>query len=47
MGDLLFIAVTVAFFAVAVGMVKLCERIVGPDLVLTTETESKPERRAA
>ena len=31
MGDLLFVVVTVAFFALAVAYVKGCERIVGPD----------------
>ena len=34
MGDLLFVAVVVAFFAVAVAYVKGCERIVGPDTPL-------------
>lgn len=31
MADLLFILVTVAFFAVAAGFVSLCDRIIGPD----------------
>jgi hypothetical protein len=31
MGDLVFVAVVVAFFAVTVGYVKGCERIVGRD----------------
>jgi len=31
MGDLIFVAVVVAFFAVAVAYVKGCERIVGRD----------------
>ena len=30
MGDLLFVAVVVAFFAVTLAYVKGCERIVGP-----------------
>jgi hypothetical protein len=34
MGDLLFVAVVVAFFALAVAYVKGCERIVGPDTPL-------------
>ena len=31
MADLLFIAITIAFFAIAAGFVKLCDRIIGPD----------------
>ena len=31
MGDLLFVAVVVAFFAVTLAYVKGCERIAGPD----------------
>ena len=31
MADLLFLVVTVAFFAVAAGFVSLCDRIIGPD----------------
>jgi hypothetical protein len=31
MGDLLFIAITIAFFALAAGFVVLCDRIIGPD----------------
>jgi hypothetical protein len=30
-GDLIFVVVTVVFFALAVAYVKGCERIVGPD----------------
>jgi hypothetical protein len=30
-GDLVFIAVTMAFFALAAGLVKVCDRIIGPD----------------
>jgi hypothetical protein len=29
MADLIFVAVIVAFFTVAVGLVRICERIVG------------------
>jgi hypothetical protein len=29
--DLLFIVVAVAFFALCVGYVRLCDRIIGPD----------------
>lgn len=31
MTDLLFVAIVVAFFAVCVGYVRLCDRIIGPD----------------
>ena len=31
MGDVIFIAVTAAFFALAAGYVRGCARIVGPD----------------
>jgi hypothetical protein len=31
MGDVLFLAITVAFFAVTVLFVKLCDRIIGPE----------------
>jgi hypothetical protein len=29
--DLLFIAIVVAFFAISVAYVRLCDRIIGPD----------------
>ena len=31
MADVLFVLITVAFFVVCVGYVKLCDRIIGPD----------------
>lgn len=31
MADLLFLLVTVAFFAVTTGFVHVCDRIIGPD----------------
>jgi hypothetical protein len=37
MGDLLFVAVVVAFFAVTLAYVKGCERIIGPDTPLPDE----------
>jgi hypothetical protein len=37
MGDLVFLALVVAFFALTVAYVKGCERIVGPDTPLTDE----------
>ena len=46
MGDLLFVAVVVAFFAVTLAYVKGCERIVGPDTPLPDEdVDSDPRRR--
>jgi hypothetical protein len=30
-GDLIFIAMVIAFFALAAGFVKLCDRIIGAD----------------
>ncbi len=40
MGDVLFLAILVAFFGLAVVFVRACDRIVGPDVgaVDTTET---------
>jgi hypothetical protein len=29
--DLLFVLITIAFFALCVGYVKVCDRIIGPD----------------
>jgi len=46
MGDLLFVAVVVAFFAVALAYMKGCERIVGPDTPLPDE-ELEPSRDEA
>lgn len=31
MADLLFLLVTVAFFAVTAGFVSVCDRVIGPD----------------
>ena len=31
MADLLFIAITIAFFTLAAGFVKICDHIIGPD----------------
>jgi hypothetical protein len=43
MADLIFVAVTIAFFALAVGLVKVCDHIIGPDdeseLVVDRTTE--------
>jgi hypothetical protein len=42
MGDVLFVVILVAFFALAVVFVRACDRIIGPDLesVPVTETEA-------
>lgn len=45
MADVAFVALVVAFFAVALAYVKGCERIVGPDVSLpTSETGSEVDR---
>ena len=37
MRDVVFVAVTVGFFGVAAAVVRLCDRIVGPDPVARSE----------
>jgi hypothetical protein len=39
-GDVVFILITVAFFALAWLLVRLCERIAGSDEVTTTERQA-------
>jgi hypothetical protein len=39
MADVLFVAVLVAFFAVAVGLVRACDRIIGPEETVATDRE--------
>ena len=49
MGDVVFVAVLVAFFMLAIVFVRACERIIGPDLeagASATDT-AEPERHAA
>ncbi len=46
MADILFLAILVAFFALAVVFVHACERIIGPDLEAETAVE-EPESQAA
>lgn len=41
MSDLIYLAVIVGFFAVAVGLLRACEHIIGPDPVSST-TEAPP-----
>ncbi len=38
MGDLIYVAVTVAFFLLAAGYVSLCNRIVGSDTPASTQS---------
>jgi hypothetical protein len=46
--DLLFLAILVVFFAVAVVFVYACERIIGPDLEADKPVDTaEPERAAA
>ena len=40
MGDLIFVAVVVAFFAAAVAYVRACERIVGEDTRVETPVDA-------
>jgi hypothetical protein len=44
--DVLFLAILVAFFALAVVFVHACERIIGPDLEAEASVE-EPESQAA
>jgi len=41
--DVIFLAIMVAFFAVAVLFVKGCELIVGPDTLAARDDEAEPE----
>ena len=47
MGDLLFIGIMVAFFALAAAFVAACERIVGADTSYETPTEEVAEPHEA
>jgi hypothetical protein len=45
MSDLIYVAVTVGFFAVAFGLLRACERIIGPDTTSASApstSESEP-----
>jgi hypothetical protein len=43
--DLLFVIITIAFFALCVGYVRVCDRIIGPDPAAPTTTPTgEPER---
>jgi hypothetical protein len=42
--DLLFVVITIVFFVVCVGYVRLCDRIIGPDPAVagSADQESEP-----
>jgi hypothetical protein len=42
MTDVIFVALMIGFFALAVGLVKLCERIVGGAELATLESPEAP-----
>ena len=44
MADLLFIAITIAFFVVCVGYVRVCDRIIGPDPAMETDDVDAGQR---
>ena len=47
MSDLIYLAIIVGFFAVAFGLLRACERIIGPDPVPTTGADAAPATPAA
>jgi hypothetical protein len=42
--DVLFVVITVAFFVLCVGYVKVCDRIIGPDPAAPSEAAEETER---
>ena len=40
MSDVLFVALTLVFFALAVGLVRGCDRVIGPDELEVDDAES-------
>jgi hypothetical protein len=42
MADLVFVAVMVAFFALALALVRACERIIGPDELAVVDDDRAP-----
>jgi hypothetical protein len=40
--DVLFIAITIAFFVICTGVVRLCDRIIGPDSEHPVVDEEQP-----
>jgi hypothetical protein len=48
MGDVVFLAVMVAFFALALALVRACDRIIGPETETAgTGETTEPEQIAA
>ena len=47
MSDLIFLAIIVGFFAVAFGLLRACERIIGPDPAPTAGIDASPATPAA
>jgi hypothetical protein len=47
MGDVIYLSIIVAFFAFAALVVKACERIIGPDELLTPVVADDAEQVAA
>ena len=47
MTDIILIAILVSFFALAVGFVRLCERIVGPDVESDIQRDVRDEQGIA
>jgi hypothetical protein len=45
--DLLFVVITIAFFALCVGYVRLCDRIIGPDPAPSASTPAVGAEREA
>ena len=45
MADILYVAVTVAFFALAVGFVRVCDHIIGPDPTPANDVDDRAHRR--
>jgi hypothetical protein len=43
--DLLFVIITIAFFVVCVGYVRVCDRIIGPDPATTTPAAPQESQR--
>jgi hypothetical protein len=47
MGDLIFVAVVVAFFAATVAYVRGCERMIGPDTGMEGSVDAETEDAAS
>jgi hypothetical protein len=43
--DLLFVIITIAFFVLCVGYVRVCDRIIGPDPTATAPVASQEAER--